>query len=363
MPEPLTLNLFEQQAANRRKSWLLIGGFLAFFLWLGLGGDLIAYLSTQPVEGTAPYGYVHRVPWLGIIMGGIAIWLIMDVLRNGAKKVLWTSGAQPLAASTPEERQFENVVEEMAIAAGIPKPKLYVVPDADPNAFVTGTGPLEAHLAVTQGLLAVLTREEMQAVVAHEMGHVKNEDTKLMTMVAGLAGAILLLRDGVGRSFRMTGRIAGRSRGGGKKEGNPLISGPHRCLCFVLDPRPPHRSAHGHGDQPEARVLSRCHGCPVHPQPGCLGRCTRQDREAPRPHHHAQGGGGPPMHRGPRPADWRIGARGGGPTCSAPTRRWRCESRGSARWPFRPRSERVTLCRDGSQAYASLVYSRSLSGS
>jgi heat shock protein HtpX len=223
MPEPLTLNLFEQQAANRRKSWLLIGGFLAFFLWLGLGGDLIAYLSTQPVDGTAPYGYVHRVPWLGIIMGGIALWLIMDVLRNGAKKVLWTSGAQPLVSSTPEERQFENVVEEMAIAAGIPKPKLYVVPDADPNAFVTGTGPLEAHLAVTKGLLAVLTREEMQAVVAHEMGHVKNEDTKLMTMVAGLAGAILLLRDGVGRSFRMTGRVVGRSRGGGKKGGNPLI--------------------------------------------------------------------------------------------------------------------------------------------
>lgn len=223
MPEPLTLNLFEQQAANRRKSWLLIGGFLAFFVWLGLGGDLIAYLSTQPVEGMAPYGYVHRVPWLGIIMSIIALWLILDVLRNGAKKVLWTTGAQPLVASTPEERQFENVVEEMAIAAGIPKPKLYVVPDADPNAFVTGTGPLEAHLAVTQGLLAVLTREEMQAVVAHEMGHVKNEDTKLMTMVAGLAGAILLLRDGVGRSFRMTGRVVGRSRGGGKKGGNPLI--------------------------------------------------------------------------------------------------------------------------------------------
>lgn len=223
MPEPLTLNLFEQQAANRRKSWLLVGSFFAFFLWLGLGGDLIAYLSTQPVDGTAPYGYVHRVPWLGIIMAGVALWLVMDVLRNGAQKVLWTSGAQPLLAETPEERQFENVVEEMAIAAGIPKPKLYVVPDADPNAFVTGTAPLEAHLAVTQGLLAVLTRDELQAVVAHEMGHVKNEDTKLMTIVAGLAGAILLLRDGIGRSFRMTGRVAGRSRGGGKKGGNPLI--------------------------------------------------------------------------------------------------------------------------------------------
>ena len=223
MAEPITLNLFEQQAANRRKSWVLIGVFLLFFVWLGLGGDLIAYLSTQPVEGVAPYGYVHRIPWLGIVMTLVAGWLVADVLRNGAKKVLWTAGAQPLVANTPEERQFENVVEEMAIAAGVPKPKLYVVPDADPNAFVTGTAPLEAHLAVTQGLLSVLTRDEMQAVVAHELGHVKNEDTKLMTLVAGLAGAILLIRDGVGRSFRTTGRLAGRSRGGGKKGGNPLI--------------------------------------------------------------------------------------------------------------------------------------------
>lgn len=223
MPAPRTLNLFEQQAANRRKSWLLVGSFFAFFVWLGLGGDLIAYLATQPVDGTAPHGYIHRVPWLGIVMAGIALWVVMDVLRNGAKKVLWTAGARPLVAATPEERQLENVVEEMAIAAGIPKPKLYIVPDADPNAFVTGTAPLEAHLAVTQGLLATLTREELQAVVAHEMGHVKNEDTKLMTVVAGLAGAILLIRDGVGRSFRTTGRIAGRGRGGGKKGGNPMV--------------------------------------------------------------------------------------------------------------------------------------------
>lgn len=223
MPEPVTLNLFEQQDANRRKSWLLVGIFFAFFVWLGLGGDLIAYLSTQPVEGTAPNGYVHRVPWVGILMASIALWLVMDVLRNGARKVLWTAGAQPLEAKTPEERQLENVVEEMAIAAGIPKPKLYVVPDADPNAFVTGTAPLEAHLAVTRGLLAVLNRDELQAVVAHEMGHVKNADTQLMTLVAGLAGAILLLRDGMARSLRTTGQMSGRGRTGGKKGGNPLI--------------------------------------------------------------------------------------------------------------------------------------------
>lgn len=220
-----TLNLFEQQAANRRKSWWLIAGFFTFFLWLGLGGDLILWLSTQPVPGELREpGYVHRMPWLGIAMAGIALWIVADILRNGAKKVLWTTGAQLLEqAESPEERQLENVVEEMAIAAGIPRPKIYIVPDQDPNAFVTGTHPLEAHLAVTRGLLGVLSRDELQAVVAHEMGHVKNEDTKLMTLMAGLAGAILLLRDGVTRWMRFGGRIGGSGRGGRGKGGNPLV--------------------------------------------------------------------------------------------------------------------------------------------
>jgi heat shock protein HtpX len=222
-----TLNLFEQQAANRRKSWWLIAGFFAFFLWLGLGGDLVLWLSTSG-GGVERGAYVHRVPWLGMAMAGVALWLVLDILRNGAKKVLWTTGATLLDdPQTPEERQLHNVVEEMAIAAGIPKPKVYVVPDTDPNAFVTGTHPLEAHLAVTQGLLGILDRDELQAVVAHEMGHVKNEDTKVMTLMAGLGGAILLIRDGVGRVFRTTGRIGGRSsrggRGGGKGGGNPLV--------------------------------------------------------------------------------------------------------------------------------------------
>lgn len=228
MAEPLTLNLFEQQAANRRKSWLLVGVFLLFFLWLGLGGDLILWLATQDVPGVE-VGYRHRVPWLGLAMGGIALFLVLDVLRNGARKVLWTTGALPLVPSTPEEIQFQNVVEEMAVASGLPVPKVYVVPDPDPNAFVTGTRPLEAHLAVTQGLLGILNRDELQAVVAHEMGHVKNEDTRLMTLLAGIAGSILLIRDGLGRVFLRGGRLGlggrrgGRGRGNGGGGANPLI--------------------------------------------------------------------------------------------------------------------------------------------
>jgi heat shock protein HtpX len=223
MPEPLTLNLFEQQSANRRKSWLLVFGFLAFFLWLGLGGDLALWLATKDAIAAGEPVYRHRFPWIGLGLSLLAFFLTLDVLRNGAKRVIHGTGAEPLTdPQTPEERQLLNVVEEMAIASGMPVPKVYVIADPDPNAFVTGTKPLEAHLAVTQGLLGLLSRDELQAVVAHEMGHVKNEDTRLMTIIAGLGGAIIILRESLVRGVLRSGRMSGGSRRGGKG-GNPLV--------------------------------------------------------------------------------------------------------------------------------------------
>ncbi len=83
----------------------------------------------------------------------------------------------------------------MAIAAGLPKPKAWVVPDDDPNAFATGRDADHASIAVTEGLLRALNREELQGVVAHEMSHVRNLDIRLMTVVAALVGAVVLLAD------------------------------------------------------------------------------------------------------------------------------------------------------------------------
>ena len=90
---------------------------------------------------------------------------------------------------------LDNIVEEMAIAGGLPKPAVYVIPDSDPNAFATGPGPEKSSIAVTAGLLDSLNREELQAVVSHEMSHVKNYDIRLMTVVAALVGSVLLLSD------------------------------------------------------------------------------------------------------------------------------------------------------------------------
>ena len=113
-----------------------------------------------------------------------------------------------------------NVVEEMAIASGLPRPRIWIVPDPDPNAFATGRDAASASIAVTEGLLAKLTRDELQAVVAHEMAHVRNLDVRLMTLLAGMVGAIALLSDGLGRTIGRGSRAVGRRSSGGK--GNPL---------------------------------------------------------------------------------------------------------------------------------------------
>lgn len=216
------MNLFEQQAANRRKSRWLILAFLAFFAWLGLGGDYLAWRYTADAD---PGAYHHAFPWLGLVMGVIAFVTVQVIRRTGAEKVLWSAGARRLETAESEaEQRLNNVVEEMAIASGVAKPSIYLIDDPDPNAFVTGTDPSTGHLAVTTGLIAMLDRDELQGVVAHELGHVKNLDMQLMTLVAGLAGAIALIADGLGRSLRH-GRLLRGGSGGkrGGKGGNPLI--------------------------------------------------------------------------------------------------------------------------------------------
>jgi heat shock protein HtpX len=199
--------------------------FVAFFAWLGFGGDWI--LVQQSAEAP-PDAYHHTLPWFGIGLTALAVGLAIFAWRSGPQRVLWAAGARELLhAGTDQERRLVNVVEEMAIAAGVPRPRIWIVPDADPNAFATGLEPRNAHIAVTHGLLEALNRDELQGVVAHEMGHIRNLDVRLMTTLAALVGAIALISDGVGRWLRYGG--AGRFRGGGgsgggrKKGGGPLL--------------------------------------------------------------------------------------------------------------------------------------------
>ena len=206
------MNLLQQQARNRRRTWMVMIVFVAFLFLLGYGFDLI-YLGTPfPVVGLAALAVGSASAFAGFV--------------RGDRAVLASSGAVPIdqalaVASSADDRlkltQVENVVQEMAIAAGLPKPDVYVIADGDPNAFATGRDPDHASIAITQGLVRALTRDELQGVVAHEMSHVRNYDIRLMTIVAALVGAVALLSDWASRGLWWGGgrRGGSRDRGGG----------------------------------------------------------------------------------------------------------------------------------------------------
>ena len=205
-------NIFEQQAANRRNTVLVMTVFVLFVGFLGFGFDVF-FLGFSP-GGRGLFGFPIAT-LAALAIGGFSAY---GGLESGARSVLGSSGAVPAAADDPRYAQLHNVVEEMAIAAGVPKPQVYVIPDPDPNAFATGKDPEHASIAVTQGLLDSLNREELQGVIAHEMGHVRNYDIRLMTVIAALIGAVMLLVEFGSRSarFGMGGRrsSSGRSSGG-----------------------------------------------------------------------------------------------------------------------------------------------------
>jgi heat shock protein HtpX len=199
---------------------------LLFFAWIGFGGDLIFYLQTTSASSDGGTGYRHVLPFFGIAATLVAAGMAWYSWRKGPKEILWATGAWELVEpASPEEKTYVNVVEEMAIASGLPRPTVWIVPDKDPNAFATGTDEKSAHVAVTEGLLTTLSRDELQAVVAHEMAHIRNHDVKLMTLLAALVGVLALIADGTWRVLWFGGG-GRRGRGGGGKKGGgaPLVA-------------------------------------------------------------------------------------------------------------------------------------------
>jgi heat shock protein HtpX len=216
---PESQNLFEQQESNRRRSFWLVTGFVLFFAWVGFGGDLAWYLMTADSAGA----YRHTVPFIGIVATTVAGGICWYSWKKGPERVLWATNAREVTQPANElERRLVNVVEEMAIASGTPRPRIYLVPDPDPNAFATGLDPAHAAVAVTEGLLNQLDRDELQGVIAHELAHIRNFDTRLMTLLAAMVGAVALMSDGMGRMVRGGAGLGrgSRSRGRGKG-GNP----------------------------------------------------------------------------------------------------------------------------------------------
>jgi heat shock protein HtpX len=168
----------EQIAANKRKTVLLI---VLAIVFTGLIGWLIGYLFFA--GGTA--GLVIAVV--------LAAALSLGSYFFGDKVVLTSTGAKKV---TPEqEPRLHNVVEGLAIAAGVPKPEVYVVPEMAPNAFATGRDPQHSSIAVTKGLLQIMDRVELEGVIGHEMSHVLDRDILIGTIVATVVGAAILLSE------------------------------------------------------------------------------------------------------------------------------------------------------------------------
>ncbi|HEY4953921.1 MAG TPA: M48 family metalloprotease [Gemmatimonadaceae bacterium] len=224
-------NLFAQQEANRKASRRLVAGFIIFIAWLGFGGDIIWYLwsssnaSARASEGL-PYAGIHIIPGLGmtlLLIAGVMAWW---GYRFGATSLVHATGAtEIIEPSTDAERRLVNVIDEMTIAAGVARPRIWLIPDRAPNAFATGVHLGDAHIAVTQGLLDSCTREELQAVVAHEMGHVANLDVRLMTLLTALIGVVALVHNAAFRWMRFGGgpRIGGRFRSRDNKGAGILV--------------------------------------------------------------------------------------------------------------------------------------------
>ncbi len=195
--------MYEQIARNKWRSILLV--FVVLVLAAGIG-----YL----------FGYLFEAGPFGLVIAlVIAVVGSITSYRYGDKLVLRVSRARP--ASREDHPKLHNIVEGLCIAAGMPVPAIYVIPEQAPNAFATGRDPEHASIAVTDGLLQTLNRVELEGVIAHELSHVKNRDILVGTLTATLVGVVVLLA-GWMRWGLFWGGGRGRDRGGGGG-GNPII--------------------------------------------------------------------------------------------------------------------------------------------
>jgi heat shock protein HtpX len=195
--------MFELIRANKRRSVLLIVGFVAVFALIGAAVGLLM-------------GYGPQFTVIALLLSGatafVSYWKADSI-------ALAVSRAKP--ADPGEYQRLHNLVEGLCIASGLPKPRIYIVEDAAPNAFATGRNPKHAAIAVTTGLLDQMNRVELEGVVAHELSHIKNYDILVSTLAVTLVGAVALLTDLAIRMMWWNGGRVARSGDRGDSN-NPL---------------------------------------------------------------------------------------------------------------------------------------------
>ncbi len=184
-------NFYQEIRNNKIKSYILITFFIVGIIFFG-------YLL----------GYVFLTPSAGLFIAFvISILFTLIGYYSGDKLILQVSGAKE--ATKKEYPHFVNTVEGLALAAGLPLPKTYVIDDPQPNAFATGRDEKHASITATTGLLEIMNRTELEGVIGHEMSHIKNYDVRFMTFVSIFAGILVLLSNFFIRGFFF---------GGGKRD-------------------------------------------------------------------------------------------------------------------------------------------------
>ncbi len=199
--------MYEAVERNIRGTWLLFVGFILVVAALG-------YVFGE----FSDFGYPGAI--VAALIAGAVAWASY---YSSDRIILAISGARE--ASREDHPYLYNTVEGLAIAAGIPPPRVYLIDDSAPNAFATGRDPRHAAIAVTTGLLDKLDRLELEGVIAHEMSHIQNFDIRLATVAAVLVGTVALLSDWFLRSMRWGRRRGGRDEdgGGGRGGGGVLV--------------------------------------------------------------------------------------------------------------------------------------------
>lgn len=189
--------MYSQIDANKRKTWILIGVFVAFVIGIGY--------VLQQWQGTGPESLV--------IAGLISLVMSFSSYYAGDKLALSSSGAKRI---TKEDNPYVfRIVENLCITAGIPMPKVHIIDSPALNAFATGRDPQHASIALTTGIISALENEELEGVIAHELSHIQNYDIRVMTVVIVLVGLVSILAQWILR-------IGGVGRDSDNKGGNIL---------------------------------------------------------------------------------------------------------------------------------------------
>ena len=195
--------LYNQIAQNKRRTVVLL---FFFFLLLGLIGAAVGYL------------------WLGNVTGGVLIALVIgfiyavSMIFQSTNIVMSMNNAREVTEQ--EAPDLYHIVEDMAMVAQIPMPRVFIVDDPSLNAFATGSSPQNAAVAATSGLLAIMNREELEGVIGHEISHIRNYDIRISTIAVALASAITLLSS---LGSRMMWYGGGRRRNDDREEGGANI--------------------------------------------------------------------------------------------------------------------------------------------